>query len=92
MKHTKIQKIYTFPDRQLYGEYCLLSLLELRIKIVKGEVKEQLCYLDENGRAYIFDELSVPEFSESYIEGYYTKLLRELLGEQMKIRQTKRDN
>ena len=92
MKNVKTQKIYTFPERKLYGEYCLLSLLELRIKIVKGEIKEQLCYLDENDRAYVFDELSIPDYFENSIETFYTNLLKELLNEQMKVRQNKRDN
>ena len=87
MKHIKTQKVYTFPDRKLYGEYCLLSLLELRIKIIKGEIKEQLCYIDENDRAYIFDKFSVPEgHTKSYIETQNSNLLRALLQEQMKLR------
>ena len=89
----KTQKIYTFPDRKLYGEYCLLSLIELRIKMIKGQVKEQLCYLDENDRAYIFNEFSIPESHiDDYIETTYTKLLTELLREQMNIRQANTSN
>lgn len=88
MKNIKTQKIYTYPDRKLYGEFCLLSLLELRIKIAKGEIKEKLCYIDENDRAFVFDEFAVPEgYSENYIETQNSNLLRELLNEQMKIHQ-----
>jgi hypothetical protein len=84
MKNVKTQKIYTFPDRKLYGEYCLLSLLELRIKISKGEIKEQLCYLDDNDRAYVFDKFSVPEeHIDNYIETQYSKLLTDLFREQI---------
>jgi hypothetical protein len=87
MKSIKTQKIYTYPDRKLYGEFCLLSLLELKLKIVKGEIKEQLCYIDENDRAYVFDKFSNPEgFTEKYIDNQFTKLLIELLQEQIKIR------
>lgn len=87
MKHIKTQKIYTFPDRKLYGEFCLLSLTELTIKIVKGEIKEKLCYLDNNDRAYVFDEFGIPEsFIEDFICSRYTKLLHDLLKEQMKKR------
>ena len=57
MMNVKTQKIYTFPDRKFYGEYCATSLLELRLKIVKGEIKEELCFLDENDRAYVFGKL-----------------------------------
>ena len=91
MKHIKTQKIYTFPDRKLYGEYCLASLMELRIKITKGEIKEELCYLDENGFANCFDDFGIPEkFHESYLETLQGKLLRELLQEQMKKRTSQR--
>jgi|688.fasta_scaffold00478_83 hypothetical protein len=87
----KTQKIYTFPDRELYGEYCSTSLLELRIKIVKGEIKDELCFLDENGRAYCFDEYGIPEsFPSFYLEEINTNLLRELLNEQMKKRKDER--
>lgn len=87
MKHIKTQKIYTFPDRKLYGEYCITSLLELRIKIVKGEIKEQLCFLDENDRAYCFDKYAIPEsFSDFYLETIQTNLLKELLQAQMNKR------
>jgi len=87
MKHIKTQKIFTFPDRKLYGEYCSTSLLELRIKIVKGEIKEKLCFLDENDRAYCFDEFAILDgFPDSSLDEIHDKLLRELLTEQMKIR------
>jgi hypothetical protein len=90
MKNIKTQKIYTYPDRNLYGEFCLLSLLELKVKIVKGEIKEQLCYIDENDRAYIFDEFANPEGrTKKYIETQMSNLLRELVTEQIKIHQTK---
>ena len=87
MKHIKTQKIYTFPDRKLYGEYCSTSLLELRIKIVKGEIKEQLCFLDENDRAYTFNDYGIPQgWPDSYLEQIESKLLTELMNEQMKKR------
>ncbi len=87
MKHIKTQKIFTFPDRKLYGEYCLASLLELRIKIVKGEIKEELCFLDENDRAYCFDKFGIPDsFPNFYLEVIENNLLKELIQEQMKLR------
>lgn len=86
MKYIKTQKIYTFPERKLYGEYCSTSLLELRIKIVKGEITEKLCFLDENDIAYCFDRFGIPErFPDSYLEEITSKLLHELLKAQMQI-------
>jgi uncharacterized iron-regulated protein len=59
-----------------------MSLLELRIKIIKGEVKEKLCFIDSKDVAHIFDELGVLDtYSEEYKQ---TDLLRELLKEQIK--------
>ena len=93
MLHVKTQKIHTFPDRKLYGEYCATSLLELRIKIVKGEIKEELCYLDENNKAYCFDKFGVPcSFSDFYLENIVHDLLMELLNTQMEIRKNERAN
>lgn len=87
MKHIKTQKIYTFPDRKLYGEYCATSLLELRLKIVKGEITEELCFLDENDRAYCFDRFGIPDgFPDFYLDEVNSKLLHELLKAQMQIR------
>jgi hypothetical protein len=86
------QKIYTFPDRKLYGEFCATSLLALRLRIVKGEIQEQLCFLDENDRAYCFDEYGVPEsHPDFYLEEIGWKLLKDLLDAQMKKRKEKRD-
>lgn len=85
--HIKTQKVYTFPDRKLYGEYCLVGLLELKLKIVKGEITEELCFLDENDRAYCFDKFGIPDaFPDFYLESIQTNLLKNLLKEQMKIR------
>lgn len=90
--YIQTQKIYTFPERELYGEYCCLSLLELRVKMAKGEVKEQLCFLDENDRAYLFDEFGVPEsHADFYLESKGTKLLMELLDLQFKKLKEKRN-
>ncbi len=87
MKHIKTQKIYTFPERKFYGEFCATSLLELRLKIVKREITEQLCFLDENDRAYCFNQFGIPDgFPDFYLEEINTKLLTEILHEQVKIR------
>jgi hypothetical protein len=83
----KTEKIYTFPDRVLYGEYCLLSLLELRTKIVKGEITEQLCFIDENDRAYCYNEFAVPDaYPGTDLYGQEKKAKRELLKVQMEKR------
>lgn len=87
------QKIYKFPSRELYGEYCAVGLLQLRLQIVKGEITEELCYLDENDRAYCFDRFGIPErFIEEYLETIQTDLLKAILGEQMKIRKAERES
>lgn len=91
MKHIKTQKVYTFPDRKLYGEYCAISLLELRIKIVEGEIKEELCILDEDDRAYCFDKFSILErFPSCCIDEIQHKLLTTLLHAQMAKRKSER--
>jgi hypothetical protein len=38
-KHVVTQKIYTYPDRELYGEYCQTALFALRLQILRGEIK-----------------------------------------------------
>lgn len=93
LKNIKTQKIYTFPDMQLYGEFCILSLIELKLKIIKGEITEQLCYVDEvDNMTYVFDEFSNPEYcTDGYIETLQSKLLKELLTEQVKKRKSKRN-
>ena len=91
MKHIKIQKIYTYPYRKLYGEYCSTSLLELRLKIIKGEIKEQLCFLDENDTVYCFDEFgNLNQYHNSYLEEIHTKLLMKILDAQMNLRKKQR--
>ena len=91
MKHIKTQKIYTFPDRKLYGEFCSTSIIELRIKIAKGEIKEKLCFLDENGRAYCYDKFGIPDgFPDFYLEQVQSKLLKEFLFVQIEIRKNER--
>lgn len=77
----------------MYGEYCAVGLLQLRLQIVKGEITEELCYLDENDRAYCFDRFGIPErFIEEYLETIQTDLLKAILGEQMKIRKAERES
>ena len=83
----KTQKIYTYPDRKLYGEYCLLSLLDLRIQIVKGEIKEKLCIIDNDDVAHAFDEFGIiGAHRYEYIETEYNMTLRELINVQCKKR------
>lgn len=89
IKEIITQKIYTFPDRKLYGEYCLLSLTKLRLQIVKGEIKEQLCFIDSNDRAHVYDRFGIPDaFSKECIEEIWSETTMELLKEQMKIRRS----
>lgn len=87
MKPTLTQKVYTFPERKLYGEYDLFQLTELKLAIVKGEIKEQLCYILSNERAVVLDKFGIPDFwSDELIEQKHTKLILELLDAQMSIR------
>lgn len=87
MKPTLIQKVYTFPERKFYGEYDLFQLAELRLAIVKGEIKEQLCYILSNDRAVVLDKFGIPDFwSDELIEVKHTNLLKEMLRAQMDIR------
>lgn len=79
------QKVYTFPKRELYGEFDLIGIIELRIKIVKGEIKQRLCLIDSSDRAACFDSSSVLDFhSPEFLEERYRLLLCELLKAQMK--------
>jgi hypothetical protein len=90
IKKIQTQKIYTFPDRKLYGEFCLLSLAELRLQIIKGEIKEQLCFIDENDRAYVYDKWGVPDgFPDFYIGQKHTNLLHQTIKAQCKLREEK---
>lgn len=80
----KTQKVYTYSDRKLYGEYDLFGLLKLRMQIAKGEISETLCYILSNDRAVILDEFGIPDFfSKEDIEEQYSDLLREYLHVQM---------
>jgi hypothetical protein len=81
------QKIFTFPDRKLYGEFCSIGLLELKLKIIKGDIKEQLCFIDENDRAYCFDKFGIPDsFPDCFILSIENKLLHEILKAQTELR------
>jgi hypothetical protein len=87
IKKIQTQKIYTFPDRELYGEFCLLSLAELRLQIIRGEIKEQLCFIDENDRAYVYDKHGIPDaFTDFDIEEKYTNIFREILKVKIELK------
>lgn len=89
----KTQKVYTFPDRKLYGEFCSLSLTELRLQIAKGEISEQLCYIDENDSAYLINEYGTLEDGngykvDSFIENIQTRALHTMIKAQFEKRRT----
>lgn len=87
MKNIKTQKIHTFPERELYGEFCATSLLELRIKIVTGEIKEKLCFIDKAGCAHVYDEFAIPDkFSSEDLEEYTNSLLHKMIKAQCELR------
>jgi len=91
--NTLKQKVYTFPDRKLFGEFDLIELLELKIRYVKGEIKEQLCYIYENGMGAVWDEFANPELvSDELLEQKERALLTHLLKVQMDKRVAKREN
>ena len=87
MVHVITQKVYTFPDIKLYGEYCSHSLNQLRLQIVKGEITQQLCIIEENGFANCFDEYGHLEnwnYDNIFQKG--TDLLKDILKAQMEKR------
>lgn len=87
----KTEKVYTFPDRKLYGEYCAVSLLELRLKIIRGEIKEELCILDENDRAYCYDKFGVLEHHPDWcLDHLHISLLTEIIKGQVEIRKNEK--
>lgn len=87
----KIQKIYNADTRELYGEFDIFEFTELRIKYVKNEIQEKLCYIDENDRMYEWDEFAIPdEFRYKTIDDQYGDLLHTLVHEQMRKRLNKR--
>ena len=88
----KTQKVYNADTRELYGEFDIFELTELRIKYVRDEIKEKLCYIDENDRMYEWDEFATEdEPLYKTIEDHYSDLLHTLVREQMKKRKDKRN-
>lgn len=80
----KTQKVYTFPDRQFYGEYDYIDFINLKTKIVKGEITEQLCLIDSNDRAHCFDDTGVlDEYSPEFLDAKTHDLIIQLLKLQM---------
>ena len=88
----KTQKVYNADTRELYGEFDIFELVKLRIKYVRDEIKEKLCYIDENNRMYKWDEFATQdEFHYKPIDCQYTDLIRDLLKEQLRKRANKRN-
>lgn len=88
----KTQKVYNSDTRKLYGEFDIFDLVELRIKYVRDEISEKLCYIDENDRIYEWDEFAIQdEFSYKAIDDQYSVLLYFLLKEQCRKRANKRN-
>jgi len=79
----KKTEIIVRKDNSIYGEYDYIDTLLLLLRIIKGEIKEQLYFRNEHGGIDIIDE-----FGCSYYKNFkgVSELLREIVKAQIKKR------
>ena len=84
----RTQKVYTYPGRELYGEFCVYGLAELRKKLISGELApESLCFIDSFNRAY---PLYAVGNTDTYCSEFLHEQYMDLLSDNLKSISNKR--
>ena len=92
----RTQKVYNLETKELYGEYDICDIYTIKYKYVKGEIPEKLCYIDENGNIYEWDEYADIKNYNSYhtcMERQQFEYMRKFIAEKVKkINETTTNN
>lgn len=79
----KKTEIVVRKDNTIYGEYDYIDLLQLKLEIIEGKIKEKLYYRNEHGGITEIDEYGCSNYRD-FLQ------VNELLGKVVQTQMSKR--